>query len=116
MRDKPILESSIYNAGYLFHDVLGDLVANHPAPLSPNFPSPSPSDTATADIDFHDDDVATRTEGLIVWDGSWDMASWGLTPDFVRKWGWLLEGCDELIASSNRWRARRDEEPLYLTR
>jgi hypothetical protein len=32
----------------------------------------------------------------------------------VRKWGFLLRGCGEIIEVTNRWRAVRDEEPLVV--
>ena len=37
---------------------------------------------------------------------------WEATPGFVRKWAWVLENCHQLIDSTNRWRAKRDEKPL----
>jgi hypothetical protein len=39
---------------------------------------------------------------------------WEVTEGFLRKWGFLLEGCDELIESTNRWRALRGEERLII--
>lgn len=57
-------------------------------------------------------DVAAGRNCLIVWDDPWDISSWEVTPGYLKKWGWLLEGCEELILSTNRWRASRYEEPL----
>jgi hypothetical protein len=35
-----------------------------------------------------------------------------VTPGFVRKWGWVLEGFQDLMLASNQWRAARGEVPL----
>ena len=50
--------------------------------------------------------------GLVVWGEPWDPASWEVTLPFMRNWGWLLQGCPEMIVSTNRWRAQRGEKPL----
>ncbi|KAH7018051.1 uncharacterized protein B0I36DRAFT_35422 [Microdochium trichocladiopsis] len=52
--------------------------------------------------------------GLIVWQDPWSPWGWELTEGFARKWSFLVEGCDELLASTNRWRASRGEEPLVI--
>ncbi|KAL2808061.1 hypothetical protein BJX63DRAFT_436448 [Aspergillus granulosus] len=52
--------------------------------------------------------------GLIIWGEPWDVASWELMEGFVAKWGFLLVGCEVLIDGTNRWRATRGEEPLWL--
>ncbi|CAK7209619.1 hypothetical protein SBRCBS47491_000504 [Sporothrix bragantina] len=56
------------------------------------------------------DDVERR--GMIVWSDPWRPDSWEVTPGFARKWAFLLHGCDELMAATDMWRARRGEEPL----
>lgn len=50
--------------------------------------------------------------GLIVWGEPWDINAWECTPGFLSKWGWLLDGCEELLRSTNRWREVRGEHPL----
>ncbi|KAJ1324070.1 DUF3425 domain-containing protein [Microdochium nivale] len=52
--------------------------------------------------------------GLIVWTDPWSPRGWELTEGFARKWGFLVAGCVELLASTNRWRAARGEEPLAV--
>ncbi|KAH8666885.1 hypothetical protein BX600DRAFT_540100 [Xylariales sp. PMI_506] len=52
--------------------------------------------------------------GLLVWTDPWLVDGWEVTPGFARKWGRLLQGCDELLRSSNRWRALRGEDPLVM--
>ncbi|KAG4442510.1 hypothetical protein IFR05_002010 [Cadophora sp. M221] len=59
-----------------------------------------------------EDDVTARRKGLIIWGEPWDVNSWEATPGFVRKWAWLLMNNHDLIESTNRWRAKRDEKPL----
>ncbi|CAD6445934.1 e53fe445-2a3b-439e-ab96-2687b9f0a5ed-CDS [Sclerotinia trifoliorum] len=63
--------------------------------------------------DFEDqDDYTAGRKCLITWGDPWRVESWEVTPGFIRKWGWSLEGCDDLIQSSNRWRALRNERPI----
>lgn len=52
--------------------------------------------------------------GLIVWQDPWSPAGWELTEGFARKWWFLVAGCDDLLASTNRWRGMRGEEPLVV--
>ncbi|KAL4933737.1 bZIP transcription factor [Aspergillus undulatus] len=52
--------------------------------------------------------------GLIVWGEPYRAESWEATPEFLRKWAWALEGCQELIDSTNFWRRTRGESPLRL--
>jgi len=59
-------------------------------------------------------DPIARRKGLIVWGEPWDVDGWEITPGFMKKWAWLLEGCEYLIHASNRWRTQRGEEPLQV--
>jgi hypothetical protein len=52
--------------------------------------------------------------GIAIWGEAWDPAGWEVTDSFVRRWRWLLEGCDDLLRSSNMWRAKRGEKPLPI--
>ena len=58
--------------------------------------------------------LARGRPGVILWSDPWDVRGWELTPEFLRKWSWVLEGCTEIIESTNRWRASRDEGPIGL--
>ncbi|KAK7417808.1 hypothetical protein QQZ08_011504 [Neonectria magnoliae] len=51
---------------------------------------------------------------LIVWGDPWDARSWEANVGFLKKWRWLLQGCNELIESTNRWRQSRGEDPLNI--
>lgn len=52
-------------------------------------------------------------QGLIVWGDPSDIRNWEIQPGFVKKWGWIIRGCSEIIRSSNHWRAKRGERPLF---
>ncbi|EPE33235.1 hypothetical protein GLAREA_06247 [Glarea lozoyensis ATCC 20868] len=52
--------------------------------------------------------------GLIVWSDPWDPRNWEVSEGFHRKWSFLLEGCDDLLRSTNRWREIRGERPLFV--
>ncbi|KAL6699716.1 hypothetical protein J3F84DRAFT_361562 [Trichoderma pleuroticola] len=58
-------------------------------------------------------DTCQKESGLILWGDPWDLASWEVTAEFLHKWGWTLEGCTDLFWSTNHWRARRGEKPLF---
>ncbi|KAH6962729.1 hypothetical protein DER45DRAFT_624841 [Fusarium avenaceum] len=47
---------------------------------------------------------------LIVWGESWDSRAWEANPAFLRKWGFLLRGCSEIIEGTNHWREKRGEK------
>jgi hypothetical protein len=57
---------------------------------------------------------AGHTAGLIVWGEPWDPFAWELTEVFATKWRWILEGCVEIVESTNYWRAKRGEERLAI--
>ncbi|KAI8676328.1 hypothetical protein NCS56_00520200 [Fusarium sp. Ph1] len=50
--------------------------------------------------------------GVIAWSPPWDASGWELSPGFVRKWGWCLRGCEDILAITNQWRLKRDDEPI----
>jgi len=57
--------------------------------------------------------TAGRT-GMIIWSEPWMESSWEVDEGFARKYRGLLEGCEELIRSTNFWREKRGEGPLVL--
>jgi len=73
-------------------------------------------DELTADIfgGLFDGYSDTEIRGVMVWGEPWREDSWELTEGFIRKWGFLLRGCVELIESTNRWRDSRGEERLVV--
>ncbi|KAL5359098.1 hypothetical protein BJX96DRAFT_164207 [Aspergillus floccosus] len=57
-------------------------------------------------------DSRNTSATLLVWGQPWDPKSWEVTETFAGKWGWLLHGSPELLASTNFWRKVRGEAPL----
>ncbi|KOC17580.1 hypothetical protein AFLA70_149g002190 [Aspergillus flavus AF70] len=57
--------------------------------------------------------VNTGQTGIIVWSDPWDPSGWEVTESFARSWAWVLRGCSDLRRSTNSWRARRNERPLF---
>ena len=55
----------------------------------------------------------TERTGIIVWSDPWDQTGWEVTGPFTRSWGWAVRGCVNLFRSTNSWRARRNEGPLF---
>ncbi|GLB02475.1 hypothetical protein AtubIFM57258_003826 [Aspergillus tubingensis] len=49
---------------------------------------------------------------VFVWGDPWNPMNWEITESFLRKWGWLLEGCPEIFWSTNYWRQLRGEKRL----
>ncbi|KAI5917569.1 hypothetical protein F4810DRAFT_695958 [Camillea tinctor] len=53
--------------------------------------------------------------GVIVWRDPWDASGWEVTEEFARSpWGWIIAECWDLFRSTNVWRARRGERPLFF--
>jgi hypothetical protein len=55
------------------------------------------------------DDPGAEAKGAIVWDTPWNWEGWELSESFVGRWKWALEGCDEVLEATNRWRELRGE-------
>jgi hypothetical protein len=103
-RDNLIVHEGILDSVDLLYDMFGDICINQMG--NPNdFPSAGGCE---------EDDTHAGRKGLIVWGEPWDVQGWEITSGFMGKWAWLLEGCEDLIATSNRWRALRDEMPLQF--
>jgi hypothetical protein len=58
------------------------------------------------------DEIELR--GILVWGDPWRSDAWEVTEGFVRKWGFVLRGCDGLMEATNKYRAARGEERLVL--
>jgi hypothetical protein len=63
-------------------------------------------------VDFCD--VPSERTGLIVWGEPWDPSGWEISEPFLNRWGWVVKGCVELLASTNYWRAQRGENKLVV--
>ncbi|KAG7122430.1 hypothetical protein HYQ44_003328 [Verticillium longisporum] len=51
---------------------------------------------------------------LILWGESWDIKGWEASAAFLRKWGWITQGCPELIEGTNYWRRIRGEQGIVF--
>ncbi|KAE8333046.1 hypothetical protein BDV39DRAFT_199397 [Aspergillus sergii] len=56
----------------------------------------------------------TEGAGLIVWGEPSDPRNWEATVPFLKRWGWLLQGCSEILEATNYWRQVRGEVRLRL--
>lgn len=55
----------------------------------------------------------SQTSGIIIWSDPWDPAGWEITEPFAHSWGWVIRNCRDLAYSTNHWRAKRHERPLF---
>ncbi|KAL5419981.1 hypothetical protein PMIN03_000197 [Paraphaeosphaeria minitans] len=54
----------------------------------------------------------TPKAGLIVWGDASNPCNWEVSPEFIKRWGYLLSGCMELMEATNHWRAMRSEKTI----
>ncbi|KAI0381452.1 hypothetical protein F5Y04DRAFT_289003 [Hypomontagnella monticulosa] len=52
--------------------------------------------------------------GMIVWGEPWDPGNWEVTMPFLQRWGWLLEGCHEILEATDYWRCQRGDQCVGL--
>ena len=69
-------------------------------------------------LDVTETEAARMDDGtkpaLIVWGDSSDGAGWEVNTAFVRRWGWLLRGCSDMLAATNYWREKRGEKRIVF--
>ncbi|KAF1985604.1 hypothetical protein K402DRAFT_413184 [Aulographum hederae CBS 113979] len=61
-------------------------------------------------IDFVN--VTHEHTGFVVWKDPWDSSGWEVSETFMARWAWTLEGCEELIRTTNFWRRARGEDEV----
>ncbi|KAH8884053.1 hypothetical protein GQ53DRAFT_846417 [Thozetella sp. PMI_491] len=49
---------------------------------------------------------------IVAWATPWEASGWEFTEGFMKKWSFLVEGCEDLLESTNWWRSLRGEDPL----
>lgn len=49
---------------------------------------------------------------FVVWGESWDAAGWEFGVEFLAKWDVLLQGCPEVLETTNYWRQKRGARRL----
>ncbi|KAI4661848.1 uncharacterized protein J4E78_004638 [Alternaria triticimaculans] len=121
VRDNLIRHEGLFDHWELLQDLIGELMGATPmqerrgTPLAITVSDPKVVSTPpTAVVGRDEDEVTAGRKGLIVWGEPYDMKSWEATPGFLAKWSWAVQGCDDLLVSSNRWRLMRGEEPLRI--
>ncbi|KAH7091247.1 hypothetical protein FB567DRAFT_545993 [Paraphoma chrysanthemicola] len=118
LRDNLIRREGRFDHWELLQDLIGELMNAIPTqerrgtPLSITVSDPKNMSNPPFTAGCDDDGVTAGRNGLIVWSEPHDPQSWEATPGFFTKWPWLVEGCDDLVESTNRWRLTRGEEPL----
>jgi hypothetical protein len=86
-RDNLILGQGTYDADDICNDVVGGIWDELPG-------------------------EGVEERGVIAWSPPWDIGGWEVSEGFLKKWGWLLRGCGEVLEATNRWRTMRGEEEL----
>lgn len=66
-------------------------------------------DTLCCDLLKFDSDT---NAAFVVWGESWDAAGWEFGAEFFAKWGVLLQGCPEVLETTNYWRQKRGARRL----
>ncbi|CAG9986579.1 unnamed protein product [Clonostachys byssicola] len=111
MRDNLIRHKEEFDHRQFIRDMVGDLL-DELYFLRPSAKT-SPSGALRMKLQHGLDDQITATRnGLIIWGDPHIQESWEATPGFFERWGWVLEGCGEIVKSTNYWRSLRDEEPI----
>jgi len=59
-------------------------------------------------------EAAGQKPNLVVWGDAADPRAWEATVPFLRKWGWLVKGCEGLMESTNVWRERRGDRRIVF--
>lgn len=48
---------------------------------------------------------------MLVWGEAWDMSCWEVSEEFLGRWKWMFEGCEEEVRRwSEGWKRIRGEE------
>ncbi|KAL2872581.1 uncharacterized protein BJX67DRAFT_339880 [Aspergillus lucknowensis] len=115
MRENLIQWENSFSHSEFIADLVGDLVDTRRFFSSPASQVPNEVPQSTVVLQAADDEVTSNRNGLIIWGEPERAESWEATPGFLRKWMWVVEGCKELIESTNRWRRVRGEEPIVLS-
>ncbi|KAL3445248.1 hypothetical protein BJX65DRAFT_282056 [Aspergillus insuetus] len=86
------------------------------------FPHPRMRDRLILASEYDDDELCVdimafwnsndEDPGLIIWGQPWDLRNWELSEEFLRKWGWTVQECPQLLHSTNSWRSLRGEKRL----
>lgn len=114
IRDNLIAQEDQFDHREFMADVIGDvmdklLFSNRKSTVDPQ------GSSHLVLGDGLDNGMTANRNGLVLWGEPHNPKSWEATPGFLRKWGWTVDGCDELIKSSNHWRMLRGEEMMQFS-
>ncbi|RAK97528.1 uncharacterized protein BO80DRAFT_467760 [Aspergillus ibericus CBS 121593] len=112
MRENLITWETSFNHGEFVADLIGCFIDGMVFPPPSSDLDPAAATGSMVLLGAEDDEITASRKGLIIWGEPHRAESWEATPGFLRKWSWAVEGCEELIEYSNRWRMRRGEEPM----
>ncbi|RDW73409.1 hypothetical protein BP6252_07316 [Coleophoma cylindrospora] len=87
LRDNILLAVGTFDEDALWSDVIGGLFEGFPG-----------------------SEIEQR--GVIAWSPPWHVSGWEVSEGFLRRWGWSLKGCEDMLDATNKWRSMRGEEPL----
>ncbi|KAK9364804.1 hypothetical protein V1509DRAFT_613118 [Lipomyces kononenkoae] len=62
-------------------------------------------------LEITDGDL-TAKPAMIVWGDASDGSSWEVNSAFLRKWGFLIKDCPQIIEATNHWRESRGEKRI----
>ncbi|EWY83697.1 hypothetical protein FOYG_13494 [Fusarium oxysporum NRRL 32931] len=111
MRDNLINHHDHFNHRLLVTDIMGDLLED--IMFNKYGEGTGPRGRRLVSRGKHGDYASDR-RGMIIWGEPHRMESWEVTPRFLERWGWAVEGCPELMRATNHWRALRGEVPLVF--
>ena len=60
-------------------------------------------------------DIEGCRYGLLCWGAPDDVGAWEMSEHFVRRWCFVLQGCERLFESTNLWRLKRSEKAISLS-
>ncbi|KAK7224253.1 hypothetical protein V2G26_012256 [Clonostachys chloroleuca] len=111
MRDNLIRHNEEFDHRQFIRDMIGDLL-DELYFLRPSVETSPPNTHKITLQNGLDDQITATRNGLIIWGDPHIQESWEATPGFFERWGWVLEGCGEIVKSTNYWRSLRNEEPI----
>ncbi|KAI6754495.1 hypothetical protein HG530_012247 [Fusarium avenaceum] len=112
MRDNLITHHDEFNHWSLVNDVMGNLLDDI---MFNKYGEGTGPKRQYGPAGHKFDGPASHRRGIIIWGEPHQMMSWEITPGFLDRWGWVVEGCDGLMKATNHWRSLRGERPLKFS-
>lgn len=111
IRDNLIRRQYTFDHKSFLEDLVGDMVYLMPPGDQGQegvMPTPSPRVNRRSQ-------PTPNGHGLILWGEPYLKKSWEVTPHFLTKWSWAIDGCCELVDVSNGRRSTRGEDLLQIS-